>query len=699
MNDLLLEIGSEEIPAGYIQPALDSMVSGLRQRLEKARLQHGKVHSHGTPRRLSVIVEQLAEKQESITTEVVGPPESVAFDDGGQPTMAARKFAEKVSLAVDQLAVKETPKGRYLCAEISERGEAAADLLAEILPAVILATPFPKKMRWANLDIEFARPIHTIIALLGNQVVDFELGNLRSGRQTAGHYFMAPAMIDIQSSATYVEQLRQTHVLVDIAERRRCLLDEIERVAKQIGGRILEDPELVDINNNLVENPVAIAGKFDEEFLEVPDEVLINAMREHQKYFSVVDDQNRLLPYFISVNNTHARDMDLVARGHERVIRARLADAQFFYRGDLEVTNDQRVEKLKGVLFQAQLGTMYEKTERLGQMAEYLAGQVSGETADERLMQQAGRAARLSKSDLVSQVVGEFPKLQGVMGRVYAAIEKEPADVAAAVEEHYRPVYSGAALPQTLTGALVSIADKIDSICGCFSVGLVPTGASDPYALRRQGIGMVQITVDKGLSFSLTALIGKSLSLYETPGATDTASLTDQIYTFIRNRIERLLVEDGFAKDVVAAVVDVSIDNINDVWKRVAALDRLRNEPDFQPLAAAFKRVGNILKKAAESGEATQPGAVDESLFEHDSETALYRAYRDVEGSVQRSLKDNAFERALRDIASLRDRVDAFFENVMVMTDQPSVRRNRLALLAGIAALFENLADFSKITT
>jgi len=699
MDNLLLEIGSEEIPAGYIQPALEAMSARLLKQLGNARIEHGAARIYGTPRRLAVIIEQVAEKQTSITSEVIGPPEKVAYDDSGQPTMAAKKFAEKVDVPVEQLAVKETSRGRYLCVEKSERGEATPTLLAKLLPDIILATPFPKKMRWADLDIEFARPINTIVALFGSHLIDFELGNLRSDRRTQGHYFMAPDMIQIRSADDYIAQLREVHVVADIQERRQLLLKEINRVARELGGTILDDPELVDINNNLVENPVAVVGKFDEAFLEVPDEVLINAMREHQKYFSVVDDHNKLLPCFISVNNTRARDMNLVARGHERVIRARLADARFFYRGDLEVSNDQRVEKLKGVLFQAKLGTMYAKIERVRQIAGYIAEQVSTEATADNLTRQATRAAWLCKADLVSQVVGEFPKLQGVMGRVYAGIGGEQPDVAAAVEEHYRPVYSGAPLPETLTGAVLSIADKMDSICGCFSAGLIPTGASDPYALRRQGIGIVQIMNDKGFTFSLSALIGKSLALFGEHSESEIAALTDQVYAFIRNRMAHLLAESGYAKDIIAAVVDVSIDNIPDVRKRTAALNTLRSEPYFQPLAAAFKRVGNIIKKSGADRAPGTPVAVDESLFEHASETALYREYQKVDQQVAQALQSGAFEQALRDIASLRDTVDAFFDGVMVMSDNESVRQNRLALLTNIASLFGRLADFSKIST
>ena len=703
MNTLLLEIGSEEIPAGYINPALEAISANLRQKLDDGRISHGKATVYGTPRRLAVVVQEVAAKQASVSSEVIGPPVRVGLDADGKPTVAAKKFAEKVGVPVSRLTVKETGKGSYLCVEVTEKGQPTRNLLKSILPEVILDTPFPKKMRWANLDIEFARPIHHVVALLGNAVIPFQLGNLRSNRYTRGHYFMNPARIKLAHADEYVGSLKAADVMVDIDERKSVLRREIEKVAKKLGGSILPDEELVDINTHLVEYPIAVAGKFDKEFLEVPDEVLINAMREHQKYFSVMDDQGKLMPCFISVNNTKAKKMSLVATGHERVIRARLADAKFFYRGDLAVTNADRVEKLHGVLFQAQLGTMYEKTMRVGKLAETIAGWVTdaGETGDAEgdLKQHAARAAYLSKSDLVSQVVGEFPKLQGVMGRIYAAVAGEPSSVAAAVEEHYRPVYSGGALPDSTTGAVLSIADKIDSICGCFSVGLVPTGASDPYALRRQGIGIIQIMHSRGFSFSLQQLIGTSLRLYGLEAESKIDELTDKVYTFIKNRIFHLLADEGFSKDVVAAVADVSADDVPSVWSRVRALESLKAQPDFDPLVSGFKRVGNLLKKSGMQPGTRPAGAVQPDLFEHASETNLFSSYQKVAETVTSDAAAGKFESALKEIATLRGPVDAFFDGVMVMADDQRVRANRIQLLAHIAALFGNLADFSKLAT
>ncbi|MGD8961450.1 MAG: glycine--tRNA ligase subunit beta [Desulfobacterales bacterium] len=703
METFLLEIGTEEIPAGYIKPALDALASTLQKKMSEARIEHGSAKIFGTPRRLAVRIENVAIKQRPLKTELTGPPVKVGLDASGKPTMAAKKFAEKAGVKIAQLRVKKTKKGAYFCAVKKERGLATRTLLKDILPKAILATPFPKTMRWADQDISFARPIHSCLALLGSKIITLKLGNVNANRYTSGHYFMNPGRIKIDSADDYSRRLKGVQVIVDLAERRKAVQSEIAAAAKKVGGRILPDKDLVDIVTNLVEYPVAIAGEFDKEFLELPDEVLITAMREHQKYFAVINKAGRLLPYFIAVNNTKARDMKLVAKGHERVLRARLADAQFFYEGDLEVSNNQRVEKLKGVLFQAQLGTMYDKAQRVAKIGKFIAKTVdvglTDETQENGLKAQVVRAAKLCKADLVSQVVGEFPKLQGVMGRVYATIARELTTVSAAIEEHYRPTYSGGPLPETITGSVLSIADKIDSICGCFSVGLTPTGASDPYALRRQGIGIIQIMNDKGFSFSLRKLIKKSLSQFELKDSDALKTLTRKVYTFLQNRILQLLADQGYAKDTIAAVVEVSIDNVPNLWSRLEALESLKAKPDFEPLAVAFKRAVNILKKSGKQQGRPRPGELKETLFEHESEAALFAAYQKVEKKVSDAIQKGLYEKALQDIATLRGPVDAFFDGVMVLADDRSVRSNRLALLEHIAALFGQIADFSKLST
>ena len=690
MDNLLLEIGAEEIPAGYIAPALEAIASNLLKKMSAARIEYGDVKTFGTPRRLAVMVEGVAAKQPTVSKDVLGPPTKVAFDADGQPTMAAIKFAEKVGVPVKALKSQNTEKGSYLSARVTERGVATKTLLKKFLPEVILATPFPKTMKWAELNIQFARPMYSIVALLGSSIVSFGLGNLKSGRHTYGHSFMHPGKVKIDHPEAYLDSLKNVQVIADIEARKKMVIQEIERAASAVGGKVLPDDELVDIVTNLVEYPIATAGKFDDEFLEIPREILITAMREHQKYFAVIDENGRLMPYFIAVNNTRTKDLDLVATGHERVLRARLSDAQFFFRSDVKVSFGPWMEKLEGVLFQAKLGSMQEKVGRVKRLAAYLA---DAEGRDADFKARVTRAAELCKADLVSQVVVEFPKLQGVMGRVYAGVAGEPDDVATAVEEHYRPTYSGGQLPKTATGAVLAIADKIDSICGCFSVGLIPTGASDPYALRRQGIGIVNIMLDKGFAFSLRDLIVQSLGLFHEKAEFPIQETAEKVYAFIQNRMAHILVEKGFSKDVVAAVTSAGAENVPNVWQRVKALQDLKGAPDFEPLAVAFKRVVNIIKKTAGGPQ----GQVREDLLSHATEKELFAALKKVQGQVAELFINGDFDKALLIIASLKDPVDAFFDGVLVMAEDAEVRNNRLALLGSIAALFDQFADFSKL--
>jgi glycyl-tRNA synthetase beta chain len=690
MKTLLLEIGTEEIPAGYIEPALTSLACALAQKLDEARIAHGAVRTFGTPRRLAVMVGEVALRQKSLTREIVGPPRKAAYDAQGRPTMAAVKFAEKVGVPVGKLGVASTPKGEYLSAVVTEAGVATTAVLKTILPAAILATPFPKSMRWADLSISFARPIVWILALFGTGVVTFEVGNVRSGRNSLGHRFMHPRKIRIAEPSTYVEALRPAFVVVDAAERRELIADAAAQAAAAAGGSLLPDEDLLGINTYLVEYPVAAAGRFSEEFLELPAEVLITAMREHQKYFAVTDPSGRLLPRFIAVNNTPVHDMAVVVRGHERVLRARLEDAKFFYRSDRSTPLDRQVEKLKTVLFQAQLGSVYDKVCRVKALARYLADQAGG---DEGFGRQVERAAWLCKADLVSQVVGEFPKLQGIMGRVYASAQAEDQAVAVAIEEHYRPTASGGALPDTQAGAVLAIADKMDTICGCFRAGLIPTGAADPYALRRQGIGVIQIMRQRNFRFPLAAVVDNSLGLFDGTGAApqDTAG---KVLSFIEGRMASILVEEGFAKDTVAAVLGVPLDSVPALWHRARALQQLKDKPDFEPIAVSFKRVVNIIRRA----EGFTPGQVQERLLAHPSESGLLSAYRSVHGQVQDDLRRGLYNEALVRVATLRRPVDAFFDDVMVMAEDAELRQNRLSLLAVVAALFDTFADFSKLS-
>jgi glycyl-tRNA synthetase beta chain len=690
MPDLLFEIGTEEIPAGYIAPALEAMAATLCRRLEAARIEHGPAHVYGTPRRLTVLVEAVAKKQTSLGIELQGPPARVAFDKHGRPAQAAIKFAEKAGIPLAGLRVRETEKGSYVFAVKREKGLASRTVLKAILPQVIAAVPFPKSMRWGDLSVEFARPILHLVALWGASTVGFEFAGLRSGRYSRGHQFMHPGKLKIQMPTEYVDSLRRVKVYADPAERKAVVQEQIEAAAASAGGTVLRDDELLDTVANLTEYPVAVVGSFDRRFLDLPEEVLITAMREHQKYFALVDAQKRLMPHFIAVNNTRAKDMQVVAKGHERVLRARLEDAKFFYAADLAISLEEQVGKLKSVTFQARLGSIYAKVQRLEHLVQTIAETLANGRELEAV---AGRAAHLCKTDLVTQMVGEFPKLQGVMGRVYAIQQGESQAVATAVEEHYRPTHSGAALPATPCGALLSIADKMDTLCACFCVGLIPTGGTDPYALRRQGIGILQIMQAHGLDISLSELIRCSLELLQEYATEPRPDTMERVKRFLKDRLANLLAEQGHAKDTIAAVLDADFDVIPEVYLKIAALEDLKRTADFEPIAVAFKRVVNIIRKAPDE----IPATVQPELFEHEAEASLLAAVDRVQRDVTASVKDRKFDRALGMIASLREPVDSFFDGVLVMADEPRIRRNRLAILKRIATMFDQLADFSKL--
>lgn len=692
MKQLLFEIGTEEIPAGYIAPALAALSSILIKRLEDARIGHGAFKTYGTPRRLAIIVDAVAPRQLSLVTETMGPSEKVGYDANGNPTVAAAKFAEKVGVPVNHLKVIDMGKGRYLAAEIIEKGDTTARILKTILPEVMLSLPFPKSMRWADLRLLFARPIHCVCAMLGERVISFSVGNIHSGRYTFGHRFLQPGRIKLSDPSEYIPRLASAMVIPDIDTRKTTMEAAMKKAMESTGGKILPDPALVDEVANLIEYPAVVIGRFDKKFLELSKEILITAMREHQRYFAVTGKDGRLLPCFVAVNNTLARDMDLVARGHERVLRARLEDARFFYQADRKIPVDDMAEKLKSVLFQAELGSMHDKTLRIETIALKLSNMI--QLAPD-VRQRVARASRLCKADLVSHVVGEFPKLQGIMGRIYASCSNEPDGVAMAVEEHYRPTASGGVLPSTIEGAVLGIADKIDTICGCFSAGLVPTGTSDPYALRRQGIGLIQIAIERSFSFSLTDLVDFSAALFTPVNEKDPSVVAKQVMAFLKGRLAHLLEENGVSKDGVAAVLAVAADDIPETWKKAHALQKLKTEPDFDAIAIAFKRVVNIIKKS--KPDAAVVSKVNPGLFVHASESELHARFVVSREKVQKYLKTGDIEKAFVEIASLRVPVDRFFEDVLVMDPDPAVRGNRFALLASISALFELLADFSKL--
>jgi glycyl-tRNA synthetase beta chain len=542
-------------------------------------------------------------------------------------------------------------------------------------------------MRWGSSDIRFARPVHWIVAIYGGKVVPLELGDIKSGDTSRGHRFMSPESLPVKDFADYSKKMRDAYVIVDPKERKGMILKETARIISFTSGRILEDEKLLNLLTYLVEYPTAICGTFDKEFLRLPREVLIACMREHQKYFSVVDKDGNLLPNFVAINNTLPQDPEVAIKGNERVLKARLSDARFFFEEDRKIPLAGWVEKLRGVLFQENLGSYHEKIERLQKLAEYLAEEVNPV-----IKKKVKRASLLCKADLVTGMVGEFPGLQGVMGREYALLSKEEKEVAKAIREHYFPAFAGDILPSSQTGALLSIADKTDTIVGCFGVNLLPTGAADPYALRRQALGIINIVLENKYSLSLHKLLNKSLSLLEDKIARKPLEVKRDVQEFFRIRFKNLLIPKGFPPEVVEAVTLVSFDNLVDVFEKIKAVDEFRSHPDFESLVTAFKRASRIIEKSPLQ-------EVDATLFESSEEGRLFKVYRDVQNKVGELFEGERYRDALTEIVKLKEPIDTFFDRVMVMAEEREIRENRLALLGGIVNLFMNIADFSRIAT
>jgi glycyl-tRNA synthetase beta chain len=686
--DLLIEIGTEEIPARFIPPVLEEMRVSLQKRLEQERINVGIITTMGTPRRLALIAQGVAERQAESTAEIVGPPQAVAFDAAGQPTKAAAGFARSQDVEVSDLIVVDTDKGPYLAVKKHAAGLPTMDRLQEILPEWILSLSFPKSMRWGSLTITFARPIHWIVALFGHEIIPFTVGDISSGASSCGHRFQAPQAITLRSASasTYLEALRQASVLVDPQERRAKLDTQLEAAAASVQGQIVPNPELVQENTFLVEHSNLTLGNFEDRFLQLPDEVLMTSMREHQRYFSLRDAGGKLLPHFIAVNNTLARDPLIVQQGHERVLRARLSDAMFFFQEDRKVKLDTWVEELKGVVYHSRLGTSFDKMTRFRSLGTYLAERLLPDKID-----QVYRAATLCKADLVSGMVGEFPSLQGIMGREYARLAGEDPEVAEAILAHYLPRHAGDQIPGNLVGAMVGMADRLDSICGCFGVGLIPSGAADPYGLRRQALAIINILWDKKFYLDLSSAIRYSLTLLKDKLTEPADKTHDEVMEFCRTRLHHLLTGENLSAEVVEAVLTTSFTDIVEAMQKAQALEEVRRSLDFPALAVAFKRVINISRGA-------QASEVHSELFEHQSEHDLLAATKAMEEAVAKALPTRNYPEIFKALASLKTPVDTFFDAVLVMTDDPKVRANRLALLVRISQTFLRLADFSRIS-
>lgn len=687
MKELFLEIGTEEIPAGFVPKALEAMDGLIRKELSTLRIKHGDVKTFGTPRRLVLSVAELAERQEDVSLQVMGPAKKAAFDANGDLTKAAEGFAKSQGVDVSDLRVIETPKGEYLAIQKEEKGKSTAEILEGVLPRIISSIPFRKSMRWGDMDVRFARPVHWIVALLGGEVIHFTFGDIKSGNESYGHRFMAPGAFKAYGLADYLEKTEKAFVIVEQEKRKNEIWRQVTELASTMKGQAALDADLLDTVTFINEYPVGVLGSFDEEFLKLPEEVLITSMREHQKYFYVRDKDFKLLPYFITMSNTRAKDMDVVRKGNERVLRARLSDARFFYEEDQKVPLEKRVERLKGVVFQAKLGTIFEKMERFRTIAGFLA-----DTLNPEVRENVSRAAYLCKADLVTGMVGEFPDLQGIMGRAYAGLSGEKKEVCIAIEQHYWPRFAEDRLPSITEGALLSIADRIDTICGCIGIGQMPTGTTDPFALRRHTIAIINIILAKNYKLSLSMLVDKSLELLNGKITRPVPDVKKDVLEYIKGRLQNLLTSDGYPIDVVDAVLSADFDDIVRSARIIKSLSELKKRPDFEPLAIAFKRAVNITK-------GTERQALDQSIFQHPTEKELYAASGRVMQKVSELASKEDFDSALLEVATLKGSVDAFFDGVLVMDKDEKIKNNRLALLWAVSDIFSGFADFSKIAT
>jgi len=686
-NQLIFELGTEEIPAGYILPALKNLKKHLAGSLADLDLTCREIKCGATPRRLVLCVEDLLDCQPDKTEDILGPPKKAAFGADGKPTKAAAGFVKSKGADLADIQIAHTPKGEYLMLRQEKKGRPTAELLVELLPDLIKGIPFPKSMRWGASRTSFARPIQWVLALYNGSVIPFTVAGVgASSNITYGHRFMAPGAIKIENYQQYLSSLQASHVVVDPGEREAAVTLEINKAAQKSGGHILADDDLVATVANLVESPHAILGTFDPKFLELPKDALITSMREHQKYFAIVDEKGKLQANFIAVNNTRVKDKLLGAEGHQRVLRARLEDGLFFFRKDQKRQLADRVDDLDALIFQAKLGTMREKTDRVQALAHFLAKKLAPEMSED-----AKRAAYLAKADLLTEMVNEFPTLQGMMGRDYAILDGEKEEVAKAIAEHYMPVRAGSPLPQGNLGAIVSLADRIDTIAGCFGIGQKPSGAADPFGLRRQALGLIHIIENKNFTLSISALTNEALRLYGDKLTVDPLNAQRQAIDFIKGRFVNDKIGLAIPNETVEAVTSVDFDDILDSRYRIEALHSISNKESFPVLAGSFKRVMNIIKGHKSSAPVPDLFAVAEERRLHDS-------YLQISQEALPLLKNHNYLAAMEIILKMKEPVDVFFDKVMVMDDDPAIRNNRLNLLTAIANLFLQVGDFSKMT-
>jgi glycyl-tRNA synthetase beta chain len=696
-GEFLFEVGCEEIPARLIPKACGELKQILEKYFSAAGLIVDPLEAFGAPRRLTVISKAVLLRQADQEKEYLGPPKSVAFDNVGAPTRAAVSFAEKQGIPLARLQVVQTPRGEYLAAKQIIRGREAREILAEILPQALRELSFPRSMYWTGkAGARFVRPVRWVVALIGGKVVPVEFGGVRANNTSRGHRFLSRAPIRLRGPQDYFAKLRRNFVLADPVARRRKITQEIRALTAKKKWRVHADESLTELVTHLNEYPTVIAGDFAPEFLELPSEILITVMRDHQKYFAVENADGELQPHFLAVINLDRDRAGLVRAGHERVLRARLADARFFWEMDQKIRLGDYLGKLAHITYESRLGSYRDKAERIQQLARWVAGSWFDAGVHGADVGAATRAAELAKCDLATEMVREFTELQGIVGGLYARAQGEEEDVAAAIYDHYKPAGADDAIPRNKTGCAVSIADKLDSLVACFAVGIVPTGSSDPFGLRRAASGIVQIILELEIAFSLSAAISaaaKGLAEHK-PKIVVSGEEEGRVLEFILDRAKYWLREkQGFAYDEVNAAMAAGADDLVDVRKRVMALRAIRHTRNFEPLAIAFKRIHNILEKAGKDGGAAK--AASPELFKEAAERNLYHAAETARAQVAEHKRAGRYREALEAIAELRPTVDKFFDEVLVMAEDEATRRNRLGLLAMLRKEFSTIADFS----
>ena len=681
-SSLLLEIGTEEIPARFIPPALSMLKGNTESIFEEYSIGFSDMKTYATPRRLALLVKGIPPMQKDRVKEIYGPAKKAAFDEHGTPTRAAVGFAQSQGIGVNDLVVRNKEKGEYVVAVIHHKGAPVIDLLPEALKKIILSLNFPKSMRWGNGDLRFVRPIHWITALLDGTTIAFEIDGVKSANITKGHRFLSPGSFVVKEIPSYVNLLENNYVIADIEERKRRIVEGIESLAVSVQGRALRDEELITTVTNLVEYPVPVLCEFPPDYLGLPKELLTTVMKDHQKYFALKNDHGELKNYFVVISNTKDENAETIKKGAERVIKARFEDARFYYEEDIKKTLHSRIQDLKRVAFHDKLGSFYDKTRRVVTLASFLS-----ETLLPHLRQIIERAAWLCKTDLITGVVREFPELQGLIGKYYAAHDGEEHEVAEAIMQQYLPSHSGGRLPESDVGALLSLSDKIDNIVSFFAVDLIPTGSEDPFALRRQALAVIAILMEKRYPATLRELISKA----EENVLDRRPSLPDEVFRFFAQRIEPLFSSQHYESDAIQSVIPL-MDNvpISEMKERMDALKKFTSDAEYTPFLLAMKRIHNIVPK-------TDVPALTPELLLEEQEKSLCGELQNVKSTFDGLFRNKQFYDALKRLSTLTGTINNFFDKVLVMDKREEIKLNRFALLQEIAKMTSLIADFSKL--